>query len=139
MSSRLPHLHGETLSSTTFDGDAQQWIFHFSGSLTLQVASAWRMVSATEIVIGFHDDGHRFGLGSPVNAAERITQLVGAKTVSAATFNRYGDLEVQFGPESVLQVFNDSCGYEGWQLYGPGDRYVVAQGGGRVIDSGNDR
>ena len=56
-------------------------------------------------------------------------QSVESKEVTAATFNQYGDLEVRFGRDSTLQVFNHSAGYEGWQLYGPGNRYIVAQGG----------
>jgi hypothetical protein len=117
------------------DGDTQEWVFSFSGQLSLRIASPWRMVSDERIVVGFEDDGHQFGLKAPMDAEERIRQSVQSKEVTAATFNQYGDLEVRFGRDSTLQVFNHSAGYEGWQLHGPGNRYIVAQGGGRVIAS----
>lgn len=58
--------------------------------------------------------------------------------MTAAFFNLYGDLELRFGRDWTLQVFNDSSGYQGWQLTGPGDRQVIALGGGGVVDSHTD-
>ncbi len=43
-----------------------------------------------------------------------------------------GDLSIAFENGRLLQVFNCSSGYEGWQMFGPGNRMVVAQGGGNV-------
>jgi hypothetical protein len=77
--------------------------------------------------------GHR--LETPVDSKERVARAVEGQEVAEAAVNNMGDLDVRFRSGSTLQVFNASCGYEGWQLFGPGGRYVVAQGGGRVVDS----
>ena len=46
-----------------------------------------------------------------------------------------GDLSIVFENGRLLQVFNDSCGYEGWQMRGPGNRTIVAQGGGTIVQA----
>ncbi len=131
----LSHLHGQTLSDVSFDPDTQQWVFTFTGQRALRVAAPWRLVFEGRIVIGCEDDGHLFGLETPVDAKERVARAVEGQEVTEAAVNNVGDLDLRFHSGSTLQVFNLSCGYEGWQLFGPGGRYVVAQGGGRVVDS----
>jgi hypothetical protein len=63
--------------------------------------------------------------------------LIGTGVVATASHDSAGDLAIQFENGSVLEVFNDSSGYEGWSLRGPGTRWVVAQGGGHVVESGD--
>jgi uncharacterized protein DUF6188 len=131
----LSHLHGQSLASVGFDADTREWVFTFTGHLTLQVAAPWRMVSEEVIALGYEDNGHLFGLQTPVDANEWIQRATAGREVTEAAVNTMGDLDLRFGCGPLLQVFNASCGYEGWQLFGPGDRWVVAHGGGRVIDS----
>src|SRR5262245_30578611 len=135
MSLHLSHLHGQTLLATAFDRETDAWMFTFSGGCTLRVATPWRLVSQDHIVVGHRDDGHLFGLKKPVDARERVAAGVAEQEVNEALISSFGDLELHFGSSSTLQVFNSSSGYEGWQLYGPGERYVVALGGGGVVDS----
>ena len=131
----LSHLHGQTLSDVSFDPDTQEWVFTFTGQRALRVAAPWRLVFEGRIVIGCEDDGHLFGLEAPVDAKERVARAVEGQEVAEAAVNNVGDLDLRFRAGSTLQVFNVSCGYEGWQLFGPAGRQVVAQGGGRVVDS----
>ena len=136
MTPSLSHLHGQTLSDVSFDPDTQQWVFTFTGQRALRVAAPWRLVFEGRIVIGCEDDGHLFGLETPVDAKERVARAVEGQEVTEAAVNNVGDLDLRFRAGSTLQVFNLSCGYEGWPpLSGPGGRYMVAQGGGRVVDS----
>jgi uncharacterized protein DUF6188 len=135
MTQCLSHLHGQTLSDLSFDADTQQWVFAFTGQHALCVVAPWRLVFEGQIVVGGEDDGHFFGLETPVDAKQRVARAVGGQEVTEAAVNNVGDLDLRFRAGSTLQVFNASCGYEGWQLFGPGGRYVVAQGGGRVVDS----
>jgi hypothetical protein len=135
MTRSLSHLHGQTLSDVSFDPDTQQWVFTFTGQRALRVGAPWRLVFEGRIVIGCEDDGHLFGLERPVDAKERFARAVAGQEVTEAAVNNVGDLDLRFHSGSTLQVFNVSCGYEGWQLFGPGGRFVVAQGGGRVVDS----
>ena len=131
----LTHLHGQTLADVTVDVDTREWVFTFSGQRVLHVAAPWRLLSDGRILVGSEDDGHQFGGQAPVDARERVMRTVEERQVSEASVTRFGDLDLRFDSGSTLQVFNGSSGYEGWQLSGPGDRDVVAQGGGRVVDS----
>lgn len=135
MSAYLSYLHGQRLAAAALDADTQTWVFTFSGRCALQVGAPWRLVSEGHIVVGSDDDGHRFGLESPVDARERVTRAVGGQEVTEVSIKKFGDLDLSFASGATLQVFNGSSGYEGWQLFGPGERCVVAQGGGRVVDS----
>ena len=135
MTQCLSHLHGQTLSDVSFDPDTQQWVFAFTGQRALRVAAPWRLVFGGNIVVGREDDGHPFGLETPVDAKERVARAIEGQDVTEAAVSNVGDLDLRFRSGSTLQVFNASCGYEGWQFFGPGGRSVVAQGGGRVVDS----
>ena len=135
MTLQLPHLCGRGLADLAFDAETHEWVFSFSGQCSLRVAAPWRMISESQIVAGCGDDGHWFGLEMPFDGRERVMRAIAGHVVSEASASEFGDLSVRFGSDSMLQVFNHSAGYEGWQLFGPGERIVVAQGGGRVLDS----
>jgi len=135
MAGRLPHLHGQRLADIACDAYCHEWVFTFSGECVLRVAAPWRVVSNGQIAVGYADDGQRFGLTEPFDTRERVMRIVAGQEITEASFSEFGDLAIHFGAGSLLQVFNGSAGYEGWQLGGPGKRLVVAQGGGRVADS----
>ena len=139
MPALLFHLHEQTISSVIFDDETYEWVFAFTGGRTLRLSSHWRLASANQIVVGSEDEGQRFGLDTEVDVKQRIAATVGSKEVTAASVDEHADLEVRFGTDVKLQVFNGSSGHEGWQLLGPGKRYVVGQGGGSVVDSGDER
>ncbi len=132
----LAHLHGEILESVTPDPETQDWVFALSGGMALRVAAPWRLVSDGQIVVGWEDDGQPFGLPQPCDARQRCASLVSGRRVESAIVGPLGDLVVRVEGGTVVEVFNASCGYEGWQLHGPGERWLVAQGGGRVVNSG---
>ena len=80
------------------------------------------------------DAGQWFGLPAPLDATGRLNTLLAGRSVASATVGDLGDLAVRFGDDATLEVFNASTGYEGWQLFGPGARLLVAQGGGDVVE-----
>lgn len=137
MSALLSQLCDRVLESAVFDSETHAWTFTFSGPVALTVASPWRAVMGETIALGWEDEGQRFGLPGPVQARERLAPLFSAQVAEASVESR-GDLRIRFAPQGELQVFNASCGYEGWQLDGPGAEWVVAQGGGRVVAGGPD-
>jgi hypothetical protein len=126
-------LNGRSLESVRFDTETGQWIFAFATSVVLQTSCARRVVAEGHVALGWRDDGHQFGLPAPVDAGARLQALVGASSVNTADVLPHGDLVIRFGSGATLELFNDSCGYEGWQLHCPGHRSVVAQGGGKVV------
>jgi hypothetical protein len=137
MSALLRQLLGRALESAAYDSRSQAWTFVFSGPVALTVSAPWRAVVGETITLGWEDQGQVFGLPAPVVARERLGPLLGGK-VEGARVEARGDLSIHFAPQGELQVFNASCGYEGWQLDGPGGEWVVAQGGGRVVSGGPD-
>jgi len=135
MTQALSHLHGHELESVHHDDATDQWIFLFRSHLSLQVSSAWRVVASDRIAIGWRDDGQLFGLPAPFDTQARVHALIGSSPVDSTEVSALGDLVVRFAAGPSLEVLNDSFGYEGWQLYGPGQKYVVAEGGGHVAES----
>jgi hypothetical protein len=138
MSRSLGQLSKQTLDSASFDGDTKEWVFVFSGGVVLRVSAPWRVVADGQTALGWQDDGHRFGLQKPIDATERFGALVQGHRIASATVSPSGDLAIDFGGDSTLEIFNASCGYEGWQLQGPGQRWTLAQGGGNVSESEHD-
>lgn len=138
MNHGLEHLQAQTLERLAFDVDTAEWVFGFSGGLSLRVAAPWRVCRGEVIAVGWQDDGQSFGLPAPVDARARVTALLQGRRVRSAQLGPHADLSVDFDGIATLDVFNASSGYEGWQLNGPAAAYVIAQGGGAVVrgDSG---
>ena len=134
----LGQLFTQTLESASFNRDTKEWVFVFSGGIALRVSAPWRVVAHGQIAVGWRDDGHRFGLQTPIDATERLGAFVQGHRIASTTVSPSGDLAIDFGGECTLEIFNASCGYEGWQLQGPGERWTVAQGGGHVSESEHD-
>ena len=132
----LPRLHSKVLESARLDRDTEEWILQFSGNMCLQVSAPWRLLAEGQIRLGWLDHGQRFGLSEPIEASKRLP--IGLAVTEASIANGTGDLSVVFAGGAVLEVFNGSSGYEGWILNGPGaNTYVVAQGGGTIVRSGD--
>ena len=142
MTSLLSDLERRTLERVHMDADTQQWVFAFTGRFVLQVSAPWRVVADGRIALGWQDDGHRFGLPTPVSATERLETMLYGKHVEGAVVGACGDLVVRFPGSLSLEIFNASGGYEGWILNAPGScprgRYVVGHGGGSVSESHDD-
>lgn len=113
--------------------ETREWCFTFRDEIALRVASPWRLMAGGRIELGWQDHGQLFGLAKPLDGPARAASLIGgAEVESAEICSSSGDLAITFMNGSELQVFNGSCGHEGWQLRGPGTRTVVCQGGGNV-------
>jgi len=129
------HLYEHTLSSIAFDDATMEWVFAFEEGVSLRARAPWRVVADGIVIVGSDDDGQEFGVNAPFDARQRVIAAIGSAPVSSASTNGPGDLQVQFGPTVRLEVFNHSVGYEGWHLWGPGERHVIGLGGGRVHDA----
>jgi len=136
MHQSLDRLHQKVLESVTFESDSTDWVFAFSGGVVLRVSASWRLVAHGKIALGWQDDGQWFGRSEPLNARQRLAEEIAGKHVESMTISAYGDMKIEFHDSAAIEVFNDSCGYEGWQLLGPDNRCIVAQGGGNVFESG---
>lgn len=132
------HLEGRKLEAVSHDTECQEWVFAFAGNISLRVSAPWRITSGEAIRLGFEDDGQLFGLPAPLDAQERLGKLAIGRRVESVRAASRGDLVVAFDGDTSLEVFNASAGYEGWELHGPGNRWIVGQGGGRIAESAED-
>ena len=132
------HFKGCELQAARHDTECHEWVFAFTGEITLRVSAPWRITAGGEIRLGFEDDGQLFGLPAPLDAQERLGELAIGRRVGSVRAASRGDLVVVFDGETSLEVFNASAGYEGWALHGPGNRWIVGQGGGKIAKSAVD-
>lgn len=129
----IDELRGRLLLSLKYDEETFDWVLDFGDRYVLRVSCAWRLYAAGRIRLGHQDDGQLFGLKQPLDAKHRLLEaLEGRCIVEVRLSEGSGDLVLDFGANSRLEFFNDSCGYEGWNLFLPGDRWVVAAGGGQL-------
>ena len=108
------------------------WFFRFDGDVSVATDSPWRLFNEVRIVVTSEDDGHRFGLPDPVNAASiALSTIVGRKVESAVISECSGDLTIEFSGRAQLQLLQMSGGYESWRLIA-GDSETICMGGGEL-------
>jgi hypothetical protein len=112
------------------------WVFSFENAGAVTCACPWRIICDDHIALANIDDGQLFGLKVPVNAPAKAKELfAGKKVVSVQAAPKSADLTVSFERETILELFNHSSGYEGWQATaqnGSASYFLVAMGGGRL-------
>jgi len=110
------------------------WVFDFDREVNLVVGCLWRLVEAGRIRLTSQDDGHQFGLPSPIEAASEINRHIANSTVVAVELKQgLLDLELQFATGHRLQFIADSSGYEAWNLYQRNRQYIAVGGGELAI------
>ncbi|MGI8782393.1 MAG: DUF6188 family protein [Acidobacteriota bacterium] len=135
MTTPVTWLSARSLRSVCHDDEAGQWVFDFGEGHVLQVASPWRLVKGGAIALGHCDHGQQFGLPQPVDAEAAAYGLVAGRVVlEAVVGDGSADLVITFDSGIRLEIFNNSSGYEGWNLNAPGGRMLVAQGGGNLVE-----
>jgi hypothetical protein len=110
----------------------------FDNDASLVIACLWRLVDSGRLRITSDDDGHQFGLQSPVDAVTEVNRcLAGASLDVIDLRERLLDLDFRFSTGHVLQIIPNSAGYEAWNL-SRGSRQIIAVGGGEVVIFGGD-
>ncbi len=107
------------------------WALEF-GSGSLNIECPWRIVHDGSVLLGSVDDGQKFGLPVPVDGALELFRILNGKIVEAVEINRIADLRVVFDGNTLLEAFNHSSGYEGWNYIDRSGLQVIALGGGDV-------
>ena len=106
------------------------WFFCFSGSTTLSIESAWRVITKDGIFVSSEDHEHQFGLKEPVDASERAMSATTQKRVTQYRIAaRTSDLLLEFEGDTLLEFLTMSCGYESWSIDHGGCRTVCSGGG----------
>jgi hypothetical protein len=126
-------LIGRSCSITRGEHD---WFIELGEGATITVSVPWRIVSQGRIAFADRDHGQMFGLPAPVDGeAEAHGLLAGKRIASAKVDLQTADLTLHFDPDTRLDAFNNSAGYEGWQAnceFNGSWVWLIAQGGGNV-------
>jgi hypothetical protein len=114
------------------DPETDRWEFRFGSNVSFAVATPWRVLAGGRIQVGGADDGQWFGLPRPVDAAARAMEFLRGRPVREFSIDLLSaDVSVDFGDDVLLQVFNSSSGYEGWELSDESStRLLIGMGGG---------
>jgi Family of unknown function (DUF6188) len=116
------------------------WWFRFHGTGAVRSDSLWRLVHHGSIPITSQDHGQRFGFPQPVDAVQRVNDLVAALTVQRVRLAPdTGDLYLEFDNDSRLEILTTSSGYESWSVFLPDGNEILGVGGGRVHVRTKDR
>lgn len=98
-----------------------------------RTAMPWPMLAEGRVAVAGGDHGQQYGLPAPVDARAQATLLLGGRQVRGVSLAEgSSELEIRWEGGVALRTFNDSSGYEGWDLCGPGGGRWVCQGGGAV-------
>jgi hypothetical protein len=121
---------------TSIERWEHSWGFGFDGAGALTIECPWRIISDGRIALAGTDDGHQFGLPEPLDGEAKARELLVGKQVTAVRIDPVSaDLRVVFGENAILELFNNSAGYEGWNAVAVRNGKslnIIAQGGGAI-------
>lgn len=79
------------------------------------ISCPWRIIHCGKIALGRDDDRQMFGRKEPLDAEVEALALLGnSPVVTVEIVDGTADLRINFASGVRLEVFNLSCGYEGW-------------------------
>jgi hypothetical protein len=118
----------------TVEKQEHRWTFSFGVDASLGVEAPWRIVHDAGIAFADTDDQQKFGLPQPINGQALSNEILrGHRVISFDVDARTADIRIRFEGDLLLEVFNNSSGYEGWQAVALVDGQairVVGLGGG---------
>jgi hypothetical protein len=131
MEASLKWLVGQTLHSC--EKRDYTWSFVFPENSSIYTQSFWRLVTQKGVRVTSEDHGHPFGLGYPVDAAQRVMEETANRKVISYEIKRLtSDLIIDFGDDVYLEFFDTSCGYESWGSHHESVQ-IFCQGGGNLV------
>jgi hypothetical protein len=100
------------------------------------VQSPWRIVTRDGVIFSATDDGHKFGLPSPLDGEAVANELLAGSTIVGLEVDRTtADVTITFDNHARVDIFTNSVGYEGWHARFETDRDeigIIGLGGGKV-------
>ena len=114
------------------------WQFTFSDAGGFTVSCPWRIMHHGQIALGRDDNRQTFGRKEPLDGEAEALSLLGNSPVSAVEIvDGTSDLRISFASGAVLEVFNLSRAYEGWngaaEIGGRALLFVACGGGDLAI------
>jgi hypothetical protein len=109
------------------------WDFRFDAGSCVMFQSVWRLVSDTAIEVTSEDDGQKFGLKTPIDAAAQLRETIGDKPIRDVHIDGVtSDLTIHFGEHLRLEVVSTSSGYEAWSLHAK-EVQIIGRNGDTVV------
>ena len=134
MKPNLDWLLRHVVERVSYNDESQQWFLVISDDIYLSVECPWQILTEQRVVLASGDHGQKYGLPAPIDASAKAMELLAGQAIRRISVDEVSaDLYIEFDDAVTMRTFNDSSGYEAWNLTGPhGDRYI-AQGGGNVV------
>ena len=108
------------------------WFFVFDNGVTAHTECYWRVIANGGIAVSESDHGQKFGLPAPLDAGEWAMKCLSSQVLGSKLRDGTSDITIEFANGAVLELFNTSSGYEGWQMSFADGRRFIALGGGDV-------
>ena len=130
----LNWLIGSIIEKVRYDDQTQRWLFTISGQATLYVNCPWKLVSGAKVSLASRDHGQQYGLAYPIDATVKAMELMAGRKIGSVVPDKVtSDLTIKLEGDVILRTFNDSSGFEAWQLVGPQGAEFIAQGNGNIV------
>lgn len=102
--------------------------FHFS------VSCVWRVEKENKILIAKGDHEQQYDQETVIDVSEEVNRILKNDVIAGGLINTIsGDFTVNYKSGIIFRVFNDSSGYEAWDMQGPGGHRLISISGGAVI------
>src|SRR5262249_35824993 len=106
------------------------WVFAFEHETRITVECLWRLLEKGRVRLTSEDNGQKFGLPAPIDAAAEVNHRIKGELVKRAEL-RAGvlDLELPLERGCILQIIPNSSGYEAWNVGCPIGLFIAVGGG----------
>lgn len=131
--SRIDCLLGKTVERVEYDG--HRWLFHLSEGVCLSIECHWQIIRKGRVRLASGDHDQSYGLDSPIDAAAQAAELLDHRGVGQVQLDKASaDITLTFDDHVRMRTFNDSSGFEAWNLSGLKGPMFTAQGGGSLVE-----
>ncbi len=116
------------LSVTRVIQHEHSWSIGLGEKYSITVECPWRIVANSRIAVADTDQDQLFGLPQPVDVASKVMQVLAGYVIEKVRIEgETSDMHIYFDHQRRLDFYNDSSGYECWQLTAPGGELWVGR------------
>jgi hypothetical protein len=125
---------GYAITAVSYDDQSRQWFLAIGANIRVFLECPWQIIANGGVSLASGDHGQQYGLPAPIDACARAMELLGRRKIERVTIDpASADLRIEFAGGVEMRTFNDSSGYEAWNITGPDGKRYIAQGGGSVV------
>lgn len=94
-----------------------EWHFTFENESVLRAGCLWRIVVEQRGALSANDHLQKFGLDTPLDAAQTATRILSGKNVARVELDDgTADICIKFSDGTLLELVHNSSGYEPWKV-----------------------